>query len=168
MRTAVSKAVVTASVLAFGGLAAACGGSDDATGVAAPSSVSAAPVATSAPESAASSTKPSPASKTLGPGQSSSNSPDTGETAGPPVDCGPIDAPHGKVGLIASETKAGRPGCAEAINVITAYFQNAPKEAEGTAHVLNVSGWRCMADTGAQGSGRIGCDKDGLVFYTQP
>ncbi|MBB1158885.1 MULTISPECIES: hypothetical protein [Amycolatopsis] len=165
MRTLVSKAVVTASILAFGGLAAACGGSSDQ---AAPSSVSAAPTAASAPESPAASTKSAPASKTHRPSKSQEASPDTGETVGPPVDCGPIDAPNGKVGLIATETKAGRPGCTEAIDVITEYFQDAPKKAEGTAHVLTVSGWQCMADTGAQGSGRIGCDKDGMVFYTQP
>ncbi|MGW7537664.1 hypothetical protein [Amycolatopsis sp. NPDC054798] len=165
MRTMVSKAVVTASILAFGGLAAACGGS---TGAAAPSSVSAAPVATSVPESVASSTKSAPASKTHSASESPENGSDTGETVGPPVDCGPIAAPNGKVSLVATETKAGRPGCTEAINVITEYFKDAPEKAEGTAHVLNVSGWRCMADTGAQGSGRIGCDKDGMVFYTQP
>ncbi|MGW4397578.1 hypothetical protein ACWEHA_20025 [Amycolatopsis nivea] len=166
MRTMVSKAVVTASILAFGGLVAACGGSGDPT--AAPSSVSAASVATSVPESVASSTKSAPTSKPHSASTSPDSGSDTGETVGPPVDCGPIDAPNGKVGLIATETKAGRPGCTEAINVITEYFQDAPKKADGTAHVLNVSGWRCMADTGAQGSGRIGCDKDGMVFYTQP
>ncbi|WP_406642398.1 hypothetical protein [Amycolatopsis sp. WGS_07] len=166
MRTMLSKTVATAAVLAFGALVSACGGSSDTA--APPSSsapVSAAPTATSAP---ASSTGSAPSSKAHRPSKTATSSPDAGETVGPPVDCGPIDAPNGKVGLIATETKAGRPGCTEAIDVITEYFQEAPKKAEGTAHVLTVSGWRCMADTGAQGSGRIGCDKDGLVFYTQP
>ncbi|MGV9298238.1 MULTISPECIES: hypothetical protein [Amycolatopsis] len=162
MRSKLSKAVVAASILAFGALASACGGSNDTAGeVSSPPSV--ALTATSAPASPLPSSKAAPSSKTPGPDSS-----DNGETVGPPVECGPIDAPNGKVGLVAAETKAGRPGCTEAINVITQYFADAPKKAEGTSHVLNVSGWRCMADTGAQGSGRIGCDKDGLAFYTQP
>ncbi|MFD2469629.1 hypothetical protein [Amycolatopsis silviterrae] len=167
MRTMLSKTVAAAAILASGALVSACGGSSDTA--APPSSsaaVSTAPTATSAP---ASSTESAPSSsKARHPSKPATSSPDTGETVGPPVDCGPIDAPNGKVGLIATETKAGRPGCTEAIDVITEYFQEAPKKAEGTAHVLTVSGWRCMADTGAQGSGRIGCDKDGMVFYTQP
>ncbi|GAB3385126.1 hypothetical protein [Amycolatopsis echigonensis] len=166
MRTMVTKAVVTASMLAFGGLAAACGGGS--SDPAAQSAALAAPTVTSAPESPAYGTESAPASKTPGPSTSQGSGADTGATAGPPVDCGPVDAPNGKVGVVATETKAGRPGCTEAIDVITEYFQDAPKKAEGTAHVLMVSGWRCMADTGAQGSGRVGCDKDGRVFYTQP
>ncbi|WP_156935201.1 hypothetical protein [Pseudonocardia spinosispora] len=87
---------------------------------------------------------------------------------GKAVDCGKIDAPNGKVGLVAEATKAGTVGCTEAINVISEYFAQAPTRSEGTAHVLTVAGWRCMADTGAQGSGMIGCDKAGLAFHTQP
>ncbi|WP_275293269.1 hypothetical protein [Amycolatopsis sp. La24] len=167
MRAMVPKAVVTASILAFGALLSACGGSSDpAAAVSSPPSV--ALTVTSVPASPLPSSKAAPSSKTHSPGESQDSSSDAGETVGPPVDCGPIDAPNGKVGLAAAETKAGRPGCTEAINVITQYFEDAPKKAEGTAHVLNVNGWRCMADTGAQGSGRIGCDKDGMVFYTQP
>ncbi|MET9259995.1 hypothetical protein [Amycolatopsis sp. NPDC004079] len=155
--------VAAASVLSLGVLVVACDGSADQAGsVSSPPSV---PLTVTSAQSSAPAASPG---KTASPGKSASSGPDTGETVGPPVDCGPIDAPNGKVGLIATETKAGRPGCTEAIDVITQYFQDAPKKAEGTAHVLNVSGWRCMADTGAQGSGRIGCDKDGLVFYTQP
>ncbi|MFB9926390.1 hypothetical protein ACFORO_42140 [Amycolatopsis halotolerans] len=155
--------VAAASILSLGVLVAACDGSADQAGsVSSPPSV---PLTVTSAQSSAPAASPG---KTASPDPSASSGPDTGETVGPPVDCGPIDAPNGKVGLIATETKAGRPGCTEAIDVITQYFQDAPKKAEGTAHVLNVSGWRCMADTGAQGSGRIGCDKDGLVFYTQP
>ncbi|MER6759198.1 MULTISPECIES: hypothetical protein [Amycolatopsis] len=157
------KMVAAASILSLGVLVSACDGSADPAGaVSSPPSV---PLTVTSAQSSAPAASPG---KTSSPGKSASSGPDTGETVGPPVDCGPIDAPNGKVGLIATETKAGRPGCTEAIDVITQYFQDAPKKAEGTAHVLNVSGWRCMADTGAQGSGRIGCDKDGLVFYTQP
>ncbi|SFQ78410.1 hypothetical protein [Amycolatopsis rubida] len=147
-----------ASILSLGVLVSACDGSTDTAAVSSAPSV--ALTVTSAP--------PSVPGKTSSPGKSASSGPGDGETTGPPVGCGPIDAPNGKVGLIATETPAGRPGCTEAIDVITQYFQDAPKKAEGTAHVLNVSGWRCMADTGAQGSGRVGCDKGGLVFYTQP
>jgi hypothetical protein len=73
-----------------------------------------------------------------------------------------------QVDLIAVGTKAGRVGCTEAFTVIENYYRDAPTKSEGTAHVLNVSGWTCMADTGAQGSGAIGCDKDGLAFRTAP
>ncbi|WP_116204003.1 hypothetical protein [Amycolatopsis circi] len=167
MRTKLSKTAVTASLLAFGALVSACGGGSDPAGaLSSPPSV--ALTVTSAPASPVPSSKAAPASKTPSASKSEDSGADTGETVGPPVDCGPIDAPNGKVGLVAAETKAGRPGCTEAINVITQYFEDAPKKAEGTAHVLNVNGWRCLADTGAQGSGRIGCDKDGLTFYTQP
>jgi hypothetical protein len=71
-----------------------------------------------------------------------------------------------QVDLIAVGTKTGRVGCTEAFTVITEYYRDAPTKSEGTAHVLVVQGWRCMADTGAQGTGMIGCDKDGLAFHT--
>jgi hypothetical protein len=88
-------------------------------------------------------------------------------TAGvPPVDCGPIATPTGTRDVIAESTPAGRPGCTAAITVMTEYFQLAPTQAEGTARVLTVRGWRCMTDTGAQGSGRTACDQAGQVFHT--
>jgi hypothetical protein len=82
------------------------------------------------------------------------------------VDCGKITAPNGQVSVIAERTKAGTPGCTEAINVMSEYFKQARTKAQGTARVLTVQGWRCMTDTGAQGSGRTACDKGGLVFHT--
>lgn len=93
--------------------------------------------------------------------------PQSGPAPSAPVDCGKVDSPTGKVSLIAEPTKAGTAGCTEAINVLSDYFAQAPTKSEGTAHVLTVAGWRCMADTGAAGSGRIGCDKNGLAFHTQ-
>ena len=71
-----------------------------------------------------------------------------------------------QVDLIAKASNAGRVGCTEAFTVITEYYRDAPAKSEGTSHYLVVRGWKCMADTGAQGSGRIGCDKDGLSFHT--
>ncbi|ONI90988.1 hypothetical protein ALI144C_01810 [Actinosynnema sp. ALI-1.44] len=72
--------------------------------------------------------------------------------------------PH-NVDLIAVETDNGIVGCTEAFTVITEYFENAGKS-EGTGRHLEVRGWQCSADTGAQGTGSIGCDKDGLSFHT--
>lgn len=71
-----------------------------------------------------------------------------------------------QVDLIAVGTKAGRVGCTEAFNVISDYYRDAPTKSEGTAHALTVQGWQCLADTGAQGTGIIGCDKGGLSFHT--
>jgi hypothetical protein len=72
-----------------------------------------------------------------------------------------------QVNLIAEATKAGRVGCTEAFDIITRYYRDAPAKSEGTAHVLTVQGWKCMADTGAQGTGAIGCDKAGLALHTR-
>ncbi len=85
------------------------------------------------------------------------------------VNCGKVGPKGGKqVDLIAEETPAGIVGCTEAIDVITEYYQEAPTKSQGTAHVLNVQGWNCLADTGAYGSGSIGCDKNGFAFRTKP
>nr|WP_052478588.1 hypothetical protein [Kibdelosporangium sp. MJ126-NF4]CEL19276.1 hypothetical protein [Kibdelosporangium sp. MJ126-NF4]CTQ94925.1 hypothetical protein [Kibdelosporangium sp. MJ126-NF4] len=89
------------------------------------------------------------------------------DKAGKDVNCsvnGGKVGPH-KVDLIAVETKSGIVGCTEAFNVITEYYKNAGKS-EGTGRNLKVQGWQCSADTGAQGTGSIGCDKDGLSFHT--
>jgi hypothetical protein len=83
-----------------------------------------------------------------------------------PVNCGKITTPRGRTDVIAERTRAGIPGCTEAITVMTEYFQQAPAKAQGTADVLTVRGWRCMTDTGAQGSGWTACDREGLVFHT--
>jgi hypothetical protein len=71
-----------------------------------------------------------------------------------------------QVDLIAVASKAGTVGCTEAFNVITEYYRDAPTKSEGTARALTVRGWDCMADTGAQGTGIIGCSKDGLSLHT--
>ncbi|MEJ3655945.1 hypothetical protein WEH80_23540 [Actinomycetes bacterium KLBMP 9759] len=73
-----------------------------------------------------------------------------------------------QVDLIAVATDAGRVGCTEAFTVITEYYRDAPSKSEGTSHRLVVQGWSCLADTGARGSGGIGCDKDGLALRTDP
>lgn len=91
-----------------------------------------------------------------------------GQGAGAPVGCGKVDSPNGPVDLVAVPTKAGTVGCTEAINVISEYFVQAPTRSQGTAHALTVAGWNCLADTGARGTGAVGCDKDGLAFHTQP
>ena len=86
-----------------------------------------------------------------------------------PVNCGPIGPDGGaQVQLVADATEAGRVGCTEAINVLSAYYRDAPTSAEGTGRHLTVDGWACAADTGAYGSGTIGCAKDGFAFHTEP
>jgi hypothetical protein len=86
-----------------------------------------------------------------------------------PVNCGEVGPDGGaQVNLIADSTPAGRVGCTEAINVITEYYRRAPSQAEGTGHHLVVDRWACAADTGAYGSGSIGCGKDGFAFHTEP
>jgi hypothetical protein len=86
------------------------------------------------------------------------------------VDCGSIDTPDGagRFEVIADYTRAGLVRCVDAFNVTDEYLREAPTRGEGTAHVLNVHGWTCMADTGAYGTGRIGCAKDGLAFHADP
>lgn len=70
--------------------------------------------------------------------------------------------------VVLSGACAGPVGGTEAINVISAYYRDAPTMAEGTGRHLAVQGWRCSADTGAYGSGSIGCGKDGFAFHTRP
>jgi hypothetical protein len=74
--------------------------------------------------------------------------------------------PH-QVDLIAVASKAGRVGCTEAFTIVSEYYDNAGK-AEGTGRFLTVKGWNCGADTGAEGTGMISCEKDGLSFHTGP
>jgi hypothetical protein len=86
-----------------------------------------------------------------------------------PVSCGEVGPDGGaQVDLIADATPAGRVGCTEAITVISDYYRDAPTMSEGTGHHLVVDGWACAADTGAYGSGSIGCSKDGFAFHTEP
>jgi hypothetical protein len=49
----------------------------------------------------------------------------------------------------------------------TKYYADSPTKGEGTAYALTVDGWYCLTDSGAQGSGAVGCEKDGLAFHTQ-
>ncbi|WP_051792711.1 hypothetical protein [Amycolatopsis jejuensis] len=168
---------ISAALLGFGGLVTACGGT---AGSALPAAVTpAAPTATSAVVNSAAPAakppvaKPPVAKKTEPPSNGSRTTdgrhPDPGDPVGPDVNCGKVDMPNGRqADLIAEETKAGIPGCQEAITVISDYFEQAPTKSEGTAHVLTLNDWQCMADTGAGGSGAVACDKDGRVFYTKP
>ena len=94
------------------------------------------------------------------------------ESIGKDVNCssngaGKVGPAGGKqVDLIAVATKTGTGGCTEAFTIMSDYYRDAPTKSEGTAHHLTVQGWNCLADTGAQGTGIIGCDKDGLAFHT--
>ncbi len=94
------------------------------------------------------------------------------DSIGKDVNCsangaGKVGPAGGKqVDLIAVATKTGTVGCTEAFNIISDYYRDAPTKSEGTAHHLTVQGWNCLADTGAQGTGMIGCDKEGLAFHT--
>lgn len=85
------------------------------------------------------------------------------------VDCGSIDTPNGtrRFEVIADSTPAGRVGCTDAFNVLDVYLHEAPYS-QGTAHAMNIDGWTCVTDGGAYGSGRIGCEKDGLAFHADP
>jgi hypothetical protein len=137
----------------------------------APPATPPAPTATSAPATgSAPAADPSQAPTTA-----ASTAPPTGPTepTGPtdgvePVNCGAVGPDGGaQVDLIADSTAAGRVGCTEAINVISVYYRDAAM-AEGTGRHLEVQGWQCSADTGAYGSGTIGCSKNGFAFHTQP
>jgi hypothetical protein len=125
--------------------------------------------ATPAPTSAPSTVSPATADPSTAPTTAASAAPATGATDGvEPVNCGAVGPEGGaQVDLIADSTAAGRVGCTEAINVISAYYRDAAM-AEGTGRHLAVQGWQCSADTGAYGSGSIGCSKAGLAFHTQP
>jgi hypothetical protein len=163
--------VAAGLALATLGLVTGCSG-----GAAAPAAPAPSASATATPAAPASHTTAAAAPATpekggtgddTGPGSAPASE---GATPGvEPVSCGPVGPEGGaQVDLIADSTAAGRVGCTEAINVITAYYRDAPTKSEGTAHHLVVDGWDCLADTGAYGSGSIGCDKDGFAFHTEP
>ncbi|HEY7594221.1 MAG TPA: hypothetical protein VH969_13795 [Actinophytocola sp.] len=82
--------------------------------------------------------------------------------------CGDVDGANGKVDVFAEDTPTGRVGCVEAINVVTEYFAKAPAKGVGDEYALTVDGWTCVTDTGAEGSGNVACEKDGLAFHTRP
>jgi hypothetical protein len=168
MRVNTTKALIVGLSIAAAGLLSACtteqsaAGDPSATSTPPASSTSASagePAPTGAPE-------PTPGQE--GGGGGSGVGTDEPVDDGKGTDCGPVDGVNGPVDLIAVSTDAGIVGCTEAINVITEYFQDAPTKGQGTAYTLTVDGWSCLTDTGAQGSGAVGCDKDGLAFHTQP
>jgi hypothetical protein len=165
VRTSVTRPITVGLVLAAAALLSACSGPDSA----APAPASSAAHDTSAPA-------PATVPDTTAP--HSAHSPATGrpaqggnDSAGDSVNCsangggkvGPVGGEQ--VDLIADTTPSGTVGCTEAFNVITDYYRDAPAKSEGTAHYLVVQGWSCMADTGAHGSGAIGCEKEGLAFH---
>ena len=160
MRT---KALIVGLALAAAGLLSACTGEQSAAE--APAATTTTPAQSTS--DSADAPEPSPAPEPsepeegAGPGEGGGGAP-SGEG------CGPVDGIDGPVDVIPEDTSAGTVGCTEAINVITQYFADAPTKGQGTAYALTVDGWSCLMDTGAQGSGAVGCEKDGLTFHTQP
>jgi hypothetical protein len=167
MRTLVTQGLISVSLFGVSALLTACGSGNEVATASAPAiTTSAAPTATfAAPQTEASHSGALRSEAPVGSGKSSSLGTSTG---GEKVDCGKVDAPNGQVGLVAELMPAGTVGCTEAINVISEYFAQAPTKSEGTAHALTIDGWSCLADTGTQGTGQIGCDKAGRAFHTQP
>lgn len=94
-----------------------------------------------------------------------------GKGGGKEINCSANGAggvgPH-KVDLFAQETKAGTVGCTEAFTVITEYYDNVIEKSVGVNYILNVQGWRCWTDTGAEGSHSVFCGKNGLSMRTAP
>jgi hypothetical protein len=156
VRTTSARSITVGLLVAAGALLTACSGQDTA----APTTQSSPPAPTVTTSAAAPTQGKATTSKPTGSG-------------GKDVNCSANGA--GKVGpkggrqvdLIAVATQAGTVGCTEAFTVINEYYRDAPTKSEGTAHVLTVQGWKCLADTGAEGSGSIGCDKNGLTFRTR-
>ncbi|MFI6099167.1 hypothetical protein ACIA8G_26735 [Lentzea sp. NPDC051213] len=170
MRTTVARSIAVGLTLAAGTLLSACSGQTSAgppTQTSTPTTTSGTASATPTAKSTAKSTPPQQSQVATGKPQQG-----TKTSSGKSVNCsanggGKVGPAGGKqVDLIAEATQAGTVGCTEAFNVISDYYRDAPTKAEGTARVLVVQGWTCMADTGAQGSGAIGCGKGGLSFHT--
>jgi hypothetical protein len=155
MRT---KALIVGLAIAAAGLASACSAEQPAAEK--PATTTAAP--TTSTSDSAETPEPSPAPEPA-PGPEDG---DTGEPSG--NSCGPVDGTNGTVQVVPEDTSAGTVGCTEAINVITRYYADSPTKGEGTAYALTVDRWYCLTDSGAQGSGAVGCEKDGLAFHTQP
>jgi hypothetical protein len=91
----------------------------------------------------------------------------TGDPDAPPIDCGQVTGPAGKLDLISPPTSAGTAACPEALSVLRDYYRDAPAKAQGTARRLVVDGWTCEADADSRNAGQVGCDKNGLAFLTQ-
>jgi hypothetical protein len=85
----------------------------------------------------------------------------------PPVDCGMVIGPGGKRDVISPSLPAGTAECGEALNVLYAYYRDAPHKAQGTSRRLVVSGWTCESDVDDHNASQVGCDKNGIAFLTQ-
>lgn len=156
MKAMLLRAGLVTMALAGTAALSACGGTTS-TG-AAPASSSA------APSSASSSAAASSTAKQTASASASKTANNAG--GGKDVDCGPVKGPSDiEWHAVAESTSAGTPGCTEVLDVLSEYLMRAATESEGTAHALTVDGWDCLADTGASGSGAIGCDKDGFSFH---
>lgn len=162
--------VLTVGLLAAAGLLTACSGQDQAATEDTPTTTTASAPSTSAGDGSAAPESPEPTSGAPGGGNGGATgiAPGEPDPSGSGVNCGDVKTANGKADVFAEDTAAGTVGCVEAINVISEYIEQAPTKGEGTAYSLTVDGWSCLTDTGAQGSGIIGCDKDGLAFHTQP
>jgi hypothetical protein len=161
--------VLIVGLLAAGGLLSACSGQEQAATQDTPTTTTTAPSTSAGDDQTA--PEPGPAS---GAPESAPGGGPTGIAPGEPdpngggVNCGDVKTANGKSDVFAEDTAAGTVGCVEAINVISEYIAQSPTKGEGTAYTLTVDGWSCLTDTGAQGTGTIGCDKDGLAFHTLP
>jgi hypothetical protein len=161
--------VLIAGLLAAAGLLTACGGQDQAATPDTPATTTASTPASTPSTSASESAPESPGPTSGAPGGAPTGiAPGEPNPNGSGVSCGDVKTANGKADVYAEATAAGTVGCVEAIDVITEYIAQAPEKGEGTAYSLMVDGWSCLTDTGVQGSGTIGCDKDGLAFHTRP
>lgn len=160
--------VLIVGLLAAAGLLSACSAQEQAATDDTPATTTASAPSTSASESPTAPESSAPTSGAAGGGEATGIAPGEPDPNGSGVNCGDVKTANGKADVFAEDTPAGTVGCVEAINVISKYIEQAPTKAEGTAHSLMVDGWSCLTDTGAQGSGLIGCDKDGLAFHTLP
>jgi hypothetical protein len=162
VRTTLARSITVGLLVAGGALLSACSSGNNAaspTQSSAPATTSATSTVTTATTSS-SSTGKATTTKSTGTGSKDVNCSANG--------AGKVGPKGGRqVDLIAVATQAGTVGCTEAFNVIDEYYRDAPTKSEGTAHVLTVQGWKCLADTGAEGSGTIGCDKNGLALRTR-
>jgi len=152
--------VLIVGLLAAAGLLSACSGQEQAATPDKPTTTASAPSTSAGDETVPEPPPSSGGAPGIAPGEPDPN--------GSGVDCGGVQTANGKAAVFAENTPAGTVGCTEAINVISEYIAQAATKGEGTAHSLTVDGWSCLTDTGAQGSGAIGCDKDGLAFHTLP
>lgn len=169
MRTNKTRALIVGLSVVAAGLLAACS-PEPATPQDKPAPTSGAAPSTSAggDESAAPESTPAPTESEGGTGGGTDDGSGDGVDEAGGENCGPVEEANGPVDVFAADTPAGTVGCVEAINVATEYLADAPGKGEGTAYALTVDGWSCLTDTGVQGSGTVGCEKDGLAFHTLP